>query len=312
MNKISLYVIIQLTLLTVSEANTSQISSMQVNPNQISQRKANKLGAELYTIINQNFTRPLTGVDAQGNPKRPNFEAEMQQKEKNVVNEIKKLIDNGANVNFQNSIKNGKSLLMQAAYHDANAFFLPTILNAGADLEMQDYDGNAALHYATTNKHSYEDDRLFWTAGRDPKIAEFLINAGAIVNLQNDQGNTSLLNIVKELPADYMRLQPRAFHQTPQEIAALLNADADPDIKNNNAESFNSILQTLPTSFSQDARIQQALKDYYERKEKHMRNIVEPEIVESIEETTFPPELAGVVAEYANIDMPANKKRKRQ
>lgn len=108
-----------------------------------------------------------------------------------------------------------------------------------------------------------------------------LIKSGANINIQDPNfSNTPLIWA--------------AYNNDTAIFEALLQAGANPHIKNSKGRTVYDFAKHRPA-------IQKILRAKYNRE------VVEPEIVESIQEVDFPPELAEEVAEYAKIRMPKKK-----
>lgn len=88
---------------------------------------------------------------------------------------VKLLIDAGANPNEYGL----DPPLHIAIKEDVNSSIASTLINAGADLNLQDYAKNTALHYAVLNKNS-------------KTYVQMLIEAGADITLQNKDGKTPM------------------------------------------------------------------------------------------------------------------------
>lgn len=89
---------------------------------------------------------------------------------------VKLLIDAGANPNEHGS----EPLLHIAIKEDVDTSIASTLINAGADLNVQDdYTKNTALHYAVLNKNS-------------KTYVQMLIEAGADITLRNRNGQTPM------------------------------------------------------------------------------------------------------------------------
>lgn len=150
---------------------------------------------------------------------------------------IRYLISKGANLNNINPELNMTPLMWSAFMGtDKSA---KALIAAGADLNIQNNEGDTALHYAVNWIH--------------PEVCKLLINAGANVNIQNKQGETPLhcaakkgfydvVEIVLSARPDLEARDKSGF--TPLHWAAsygyldvieqLLDAGADINVKNNN------------------------------------------------------------------------------
>ena len=88
---------------------------------------------------------------------------------------IQILIQNGTDVNIQDN--DGDTALHSISFH-GHKDCLEVLLKAGADVNIQNNCGNTALHKATINGHKD------WV--------EVLLRAGADVNVLNNHGETAL------------------------------------------------------------------------------------------------------------------------
>ena len=91
------------------------------------------------------------------------------------------LLQAGANLNIQND--NGRTALHRAAYNGHNEV-TTTLIKAGADLNLQNKDGKTALHYAAAGYN---------------EVTITLIEAGADPYLQDNEGRTPVLPQNKEI-----------------------------------------------------------------------------------------------------------------
>ena len=97
------------------------------------------------------------------------------------------------------------TILHYAAWKNDNPAIINDLLNAGANVNGKDKNGDTPLHYAAENDN--------------PEIINALLNAGANVNKQNGFGQTPLHTAVR-------------YNDNPEIIAALLNAGASVNEKN--------------------------------------------------------------------------------
>ncbi len=116
---------------------------------------------------------------------------------KNIIN----LVYSGADVNVQN--KNGDTALHLATDNE-NTEIIKKLIEAGADVNVQNKNGDTALHLAIDNKNT--------------EIIKKLIEAGADVNVQNKNGDTAL-----HLATD---------NENTEIIKILIEAKADPSLIN--------------------------------------------------------------------------------
>ena len=140
--------------------------------------------------------------------------------EYNKLDEVKKLIQEGADVNKKDEFGYTPLQKALANEHDEMAELL---LNNGADTSIQDNDGNTALHYAyvwnmtdiakkiidmfpeTLSIENKYGNQPLWTAVMNAKIPEedikYLLKKGADRNHKNKTGS-STLDLVKSYNID--------------------------------------------------------------------------------------------------------------
>ena len=97
-------------------------------------------------------------------------------------------------------------------------------MDAGADLNIKDYEGETALHRCAANYHT--------------EIARMLIDAGADVNIQRNDGWTALHRC--------------AYFNLPEISRMLLDAGADKTIPNNDGK--------LPYELADNQELKELLK----------------------------------------------------
>lgn len=175
---------------------------------------------------------------------------------------IKLLLDNGADPNKPN--KNGKTPLMFAV-EDRSIEHIKLLLN-----KMNKKSINLKSNFGKT--------ALFDV--KRPDIMELLLNYEADPNIQDNEGNTVLMNICssyeKKINYDLIKL--------------LLDYDANPTIKNKEGKSVYDI---------KNDRIQNILIEYKKIKKEQTKS-----------STNLPPELLGLIDSYSNLNNPNEKKFK--
>jgi ankyrin repeat protein len=94
------------------------------------------------------------------------------------VDELNRLLALGVDVNTRYDNILGENTALITAIDNQNDEFAKALLAAGADINLQGYDGNTALMVACYN--AYFDE------------VKLLLHAGADTNLKNDYGQTAL------------------------------------------------------------------------------------------------------------------------
>jgi len=131
--------------------------------------------------------------------------------------QIEAAIEEGADVNskfgrFRKAqgermrLLEGATALTAAAAYNKNPEVISILLNAGADANAGDKNGNIPLMWAAGNNSS-------------PEAVSMLLEAGADVNAKNKGGNTPLLFAIN--------------NSNPEVISLLLEAGAEVNVKNN-------------------------------------------------------------------------------
>jgi len=128
--------------------------------------------------------------------------------EERILNIVKFLLNNGANVNIQN--KHGKTALHEAVFFRKNKI-IELLLENLADVNIKDNDGNTVLHISTK----------FKTIGIE--IVNLILNKGSYINIKDNKGNTALHIAV-------------IFNRT-ERIKLLLEKGADVNIKNDEGKT---------------------------------------------------------------------------
>ena len=105
------------------------------------------------------------------------------------VNEVKDLIEAGANVNIKNEF--GTTILMEATTYDYREI-VKMLLRAGADVNVKDVFGNTALIYAAYIGHT--------------EIVKMLLEGGADVNAKDRDGNTALMKAAEEKNTEIVKM----------------------------------------------------------------------------------------------------------
>lgn len=152
-------------------------------------------------------------------------------------NFVKVLLDNGMNINEKNEA--GKSLILDVSKsYDSHRkpkfgtseiigvpdskYKIETLMNLGANINIQDNDGNGILHYILSRDHIGTEEY---------DIIEMLIKNGIDINLQNNDGDTALHKISYKGNNKY-----RNIDMEKKVISLLIENNADKNIKNNNGK----------------------------------------------------------------------------
>ncbi len=139
---------------------------------------------------------------------------------KGNLSEVKRLLDNGAEVNYEN--KNGLTVLDLAAFNGYSKV-VKLLLDNGAEVNYESKNGTTALISAVIfNKN---------------KVAKVLLDNGANVNYENKNGTTALIVAV-------------IFNKN-KVAKVLLECGANPDIKNKDGKNT--------WDFAEDKRIMLAI-----------------------------------------------------
>lgn len=177
----------------------------------------------------------------------------------NFSNFVKVLLDNGMDINEKN--EEGKSLILDVSkcYNSLHRpkfgtseiigvpdskYKIETLINLGANINIQDNDGNGIIHYILSRDNIGTEEY---------DIIEMLIKNSVNINLQNNDGDTALHKILYKKNNDY-----RDIDMEKKVTSLLIENNADKNIKNNNGKkaypgafiynmklTFNGIFSTL-------------------------------------------------------------------
>ena len=155
------------------------------------------------------------------------------------------LIDSGANLNIKDN--EGDTPLICAVIASRNdetdvvtdLDVVRALLAKGADPDIQNEDGETALHLAASCAH-------------DAKLAQFLIDFGADPNIKNDDGDTPLICAVIASRNDETDVMTDL-----DVVRDLLDKGADPNIQNKDGDTA----LHLAVSYVHDATLAQSLTD---------------------------------------------------
>ena len=149
-------------------------------------------------------------------------------------NFVKVLLDNGMDIN-----ESGKNLILDVSksynsHHRPkfgtseiigvpdSKYKIETLMNLGANINIQDNDGNGILHYILSRDNIGTEEY---------DIFEMLIKNGIDINLQNNDGDTALHKISYKKNNSY-----RDIGMEKKVISLLIENNADKNIKNNNGQ----------------------------------------------------------------------------
>ena len=149
-------------------------------------------------------------------------------------NFVKVLLDNGMDIN-----ESGKSLILDVSKsYDSHhrpkfgtseiigvpdsKYKIETLINLGANINIQDNDGNGILHYILSRDNIGTEEY---------DIFEMLIKNGININLQNNDGDTALHKISYKKDNGY-----RNIDMEKKVISLFIENNADKNIKNNNGK----------------------------------------------------------------------------
>ncbi|MEI0446166.1 ankyrin repeat domain-containing protein [Brachyspira intermedia] len=149
-------------------------------------------------------------------------------------NFVKVLLDNGMDIN-----ESGKNLILDLSKsYDSHhrpkfgksaiigipdsKYKIETLINLGANINIQDNDGNGILHYILSRDNIGTEEY---------DIFEMLIKNGININLQNNDGDTALHKISYKKDNGY-----RDIDMEKKVISLLIENNADKNIKNNNGK----------------------------------------------------------------------------
>ncbi|MEI0611804.1 ankyrin repeat domain-containing protein [Brachyspira pilosicoli] len=177
----------------------------------------------------------------------------------NFSNFVKVLLDNGMDINEKN--EEGKSLILNISkYYNSlhkpkfgtseiigvpdSKYKIETLINLGANINIQDNDGNGIIHYILSRDNIGTEEY---------DIIEMLIKNSVNINLQNNDGDTALHKILYKKNNEY-----RDIDMEKKVASLLIENNADKNIKNNNGQkaypgafiyniklTFNGIFSTL-------------------------------------------------------------------
>lgn len=178
--------------------------------------------------------------------------------------------DKNDNIDINAMSSGGDYAIIEAAWFD-NVGAVDALIEAGADLNVENSHGYTALTIAASNSKP-----------NTVTIVKMLLKAGADIDMPRSSGDTALGLAARNANIDLIKL--------------LLDWGADPYVKNYKGKTVFDIAQCHPS-------VKKILDDYMKQKAKHRKEVVSPEIMRSIKEVEMPKELAGIVAEYADFPL---------
>lgn len=170
----------------------------------------------------------------------------------NFSNFVKVLLDNGMDINEKN--EEGKSLILDVSksynsHHKPkfgtreiigvpdSKYKIETLINLGANINIQDNDGNGIIHYILSRDNIGTEEY---------DIIEMLIKNSVNINLQNNDGDTALHKILYKKNNEY-----RDIDMEKEVISLLIENNADKNIKNNNGKkAYPSIFYNIKLIFT--------------------------------------------------------------
>ncbi len=155
---------------------------------------------------------------------------------------IKELVRQGADLSRADN--RGQTVLFYAIRGKVNKEGIDYLVNNGAKINHTDMLGNTVLHLlSNSDKHFYlHEEKKFEASEKYIDAALSLLAAGADVNIQNNAGNTPLHTVALK---NYGFGDNYENHQALFKI--LLEAKADPSIKNNNGSDIPKIIEDNDT-----------------------------------------------------------------
>lgn len=157
---------------------------------------------------------------------------------------IKILLDAGANVNIQDNF--GRTALDFAVNaYNGNIEIIKLILDCKIDIDSQD---NFQVLKRAIRKGCFEDDSRY---AEIMQTVQLLIDAGININAKNIQGDTILIDAVKWSDKEIVKM--------------LLEFQADPLIANNNGESALNAVETRSYTPGQTSDIRDMLNKHIMR-----------------------------------------------
>lgn len=134
---------------------------------------------------------------------------------KKVLKDVSKVNDTGGTgINALHYYISVSSQLKYAANE-----LIQILIESGIDINAQNSEGNAPLHFAVGSK--------------DARIVKILVEKNVLVDIQNNTGNTPLWRAVQDFRGEQSLLEI---------IKVLMSASANPDLKNNHGHSPRSIV----------------------------------------------------------------------
>ena len=167
----------------------------------------------------------------------------------NFSNFVKVLLDNGMDIN-----ESGKNLILDVSksynsHHKPkfgtseiigvpdSKYKIETLINLGANINIQDNDGNGIIHYILSRDNIGTEEY---------DIIEMLIKNSVNINLQNNDGDTALHKISYKKNNEY-----RDIDMEKKVISLLIENNADKNIKNNSGQkAYSGIFYNIKLIFT--------------------------------------------------------------
>ena len=193
--------------------------------------------------------------------------------DKGDLEEVKNLIEKGADVNAQNNPMNfedgwGESTPLHVACSGVNIEIVDFLLKNGAEVNVGDESGDTPLHNCFREFVPRDEDTEYDNMGSDNlKLVKLLVENGAIVDSKNDEGETPLYDALSMDPVCYMDTGMNCFVESRINIAKYL-IDKGADLKNNRMlEWYLSKLDELDWGRFKDKNYKKELEEAFNKKQ---------------------------------------------
>lgn len=193
--------------------------------------------------------------------------------DKGDLEEVKNLIEKGADVNAQNNPMGfedgwGKSTPLHIACSGVNIEIVELLLKNRAEVNVGDESGDTPLHNCFREFLPRDEDTEYDNMGSDNlKLVKLLVENGAIVDSKNDEGITPLFNALSMDSVCYMDTGMNCFVESRINIAKYL-IDKGADLKNNRMlEWYLSKLDQLDWGRFKDKNYKEELEEAFNKKQ---------------------------------------------